>query len=293
MCAEIARAQAELNQAVVECRAAEEEAQSKQIQRWKKSSKLKDLPISDLVTAMLEATEDGTNAAEDCVISTFVDMFLEDTLACRDNVRAKQSSLDALIKKAAVEKISIIKQSIPDYETVTDSATSVQMLQQCMKLMESVLLGQQRTDERIAMLERRLNHNITSPDLSAEQAKAAGYSCLKLKLHGYTAAEVIAAGYTTDEVRSAGYTATEVRSAGYTGTEIYAAGYTLAELGSAGYRLNEARSAGYTGAEVRSAGYTCNEVRSAGYTGAEVRSAGFTESEISAAGYHWNGSNWD
>ena len=249
-------AQTALHEAIIECKAAEEAARSKQIERWRRNPRLNNTPASGLEIAMLEAMESGDNTAEDPTISAFVDIFLEDMQSYMAEVAAKQTALDALVSRAAEHKLKqSIKQSIPSYKPVTSSAAPNEMLLQCMNLLEAVLLGQQRIEQRMDRMEGRMDSNITAADFSAERAKQEGYPLHKVKAMGYSLPEMKSAGYSCQEAKSAGYSLQEAKSAGYSLPEMKSAGYSCQEVKSAGYSCHEAMGAGYSLQEAESAGW--------------------------------------
>ena len=171
---EIETAQQALNESIIECKAAEEAARSKQ-----------------------------------------------------DAVSAKEAALDALVRKAEEEK------SISDNEPVSESDSPTELLQQTMKLMESLL------HERLDKLEEGLSER-----LDKLETRSAGYLCFASKALGYSCSEAKTAGYSITEAKTA-YSLTEMKTAGYSCSEMKTAGYSCSEAKTAGYSLTELQNAGY------------------------------------------------
>lgn len=121
--------------------------------------------------------------------------------------------------------------------------------------------------------------------VTAQEAKAAGFTPKQVKRAGYTAVEAKGGGFSLPDIKRGGYTAAEAKGAEFTLAELKTVEYTAAEVKEAAFTLEEIRGVGYTASQVKGAGYNLAEIHGAGYTAADVKGAGFTATEAKGVGY--------
>jgi len=214
---ELIDARTALHEAILQAKVTEEVSRLKQIEKWKKGMKTKHLPTTQLENALKEASQNtNTNIIEDVTISVFIDLFLEDIQETRENVIKKQKIVDNLIEKASEEKLLNIQKVIPDYVPLLQTATPSEQFQQCVQLLESLVISQRKTEERVESLmisQRKTEERVAelwATQFSLSRARDAGFTCSQARSAGYTCSQAKSAGYTCSQAMSAGFTSVEL-----------------------------------------------------------------------------------
>ena len=133
--------------------------------------------------------------------------------------------------------------------------------------------------------------------LSAQEAKAAGFTVVQMKAAGYRSYQCNLAGFSLEELTDAGHlgpgthTAREAKAAGYTIEQMKAAGYDAYQCKLAGFSREELTDAGHLGPfthtaqEAKAAGFAIEQMKAAGYRPYQCKVAGFSFEEASRAGF--------
>ncbi len=208
---EISHAREDLDSVTLECKRIQHAKMDEYLVKYQ-NSRQHENPSSELKEEILRSMTANNNIAiEDPTISAYVDMFLHDTGECRGKVEECQRTLHNLLKIEADLKISRIQQAVPDYVSISGSASTEERLAQCMKLMEFLVLGQQKAEERILHLESIVNSIPCYSGFSLSDAKTTGFPLRKTRFAGYSCQEAYDAGYSCQEARDAGYSCQELK----------------------------------------------------------------------------------
>ena len=133
--------------------------------------------------------------------------------------------------------------------------------------------------------------------LSAQEAKAAGFTVKQMKAAGYRSYQCNLAGFSLEELTDAGHlgpgthTAREAKAAGFTIEQMKAAGYDAYQCKLAGFSREELTDAGHLGPfthtaqEAKTAGFAIEQMKAAGYRPYQCKVAGFSFEEASRAGF--------